>query len=172
MPVPKVHNGTSFVPTVMKVWNGTAWVETPAYYNGASWIPLYPQAGGVVSLFGTTVFSTDAGVPVTATFTVNNDGTVSKYTNFGGTAYLFDWLTPTSEAPGLYEVRFTLASGTTPTDGDTLGVWHALTSTRSVGNTRSGTTGTTTSTLTCEIRYNGGAVLDSCSVTVSANWEP
>lgn len=79
-----------------------------------------------------------------------------------------DWLSPKSAAPSLYEVRATVVSGSVSTG--TTGSWLALTSTRSWTRVDTDNNGSSqVCVLTIEIRYNGGSVLDSSTVTLTAN---
>jgi hypothetical protein len=75
-----------------------------------------------------------------------------------------DWIRPTSAAPGSYEVRATLNSGTL-TSGTT-GSWLALSTTREWTVERT-LNGISSANLTIEIR-RGTTVLDSATVTLTA----
>lgn len=99
--------------------------------------------------------------------TYESDGTISTFLTQGSdnADALGNWIDPLSSAPGNYEIKATLSSGTL-TSGVT-GTWLALTSDRSWSVSRS-TTGTTSATLTIEIRDDGGPTLDSGTVTISA----
>lgn len=76
-----------------------------------------------------------------------------------------DWIVPKSAAPGLYEVRATVTAGAL--SSGTTGTWLALTTTRTWSVQRT-TNGTSSCTMTIEIRNNGGAVLGSCTVQMTA----
>lgn len=138
MAVSKVHNGTSFVTAAIKVWNGTAWIDTPAYYDGAYWVPLYPASGvsETVTLSGTTgapnvstvskVSPTDAN----AGFIFNSDGTIDTY-NFSGLVQFaagVQWIDQTPS--GSYWIRATANAGN-GADTGTYNTWLALTTNRS-----------------------------------------
>ena len=76
-----------------------------------------------------------------------------------------DWIVPNNAAPGLYEVRATVTSGSI-SSGDATGSWLALTSTRTWTVTRD-IVGLSSATLTIEIRL-GTTVLDTATVTLAA----
>lgn len=96
----------------------------------------------------------------TATFSVTSGGTATNTGAAGQT-----WLL--SGAAGDYDVRATLASGSSPT-GSALATWHDCGTTRSWTLTQT-TVGLNTCTLTVEIR-NGTtlAVLATATITITA----
>lgn len=71
-----------------------------------------------------------------------------------------DWVTPKASAPGAYEVRATLNSGTLASG--TTGTWQALTTTRSWTCAFDGT-----ANLTIEIRDGSAVVQDSGTVIIN-----
>lgn len=106
---------------------------------------------------------------------VNADGTVDRHGSIG-TAYgqmnaETDWIIPNEDASGLYEVRCTLNSGTLEGSSDATGSWLALSSDRlwRVFDNSYPPATAETAELFIEIRYDGGSVLDSCTVNLSAN---
>lgn len=58
-----------------------------------------------------------------------NTGNLTLIAQFGGPANPKNWwsLQPISSIGDNYEVRLTVNSGTSPTGGPTVGVWHAIT---------------------------------------------
>ena len=102
----------------------------------------------------------------TADIELQSDGDiVGEGTQFGGGA-LGEWITPRSAAGGNYEARWTNTSGTL--SSGTAGTWQALSTTRNYSVSQTGV-GFKTCTGTLEIRRTvGGAVLDSKSVTLTA----
>lgn len=137
------------------------------YVNDAgTWRLVYQAA--LIFLTATSVGHT-ASSPANAfcAFELQSDGDIQRY--FGASnGDVGDWITPISAAGGgaAYECRATLLSGTSPSG--TLNTWLSLTSDRSWSLSRS-TIGTTTCTLTIEIRRaSDGTVLTSQSVTITA----
>ena len=81
-----------------------------------------------------------------------------------------NWVTPTSSASN-YECRMTQNSGDTLTNSSGLGTWLALSSTRSWEYLVTDVQGSRSGNFTIEIRpAGGGAVLDSSTFSISANW--
>ena len=76
-------------------------------------------------------------------------------------ASLGDWVDPKSSAPGDYEIRATLISGTTPSG--TLNTWQALTSSRTWSITASNTR---SAQIFFEIRDGEGTVQDDGTITL------
>lgn len=118
---------------------------------------------GTVTL-DATYAPTAAGSGVqSASFSLESDGDIAINGSDVG-----DWLSPKSAAPSLYEVRATVVSGSV--SSGTTGSWLALTSTRTWTRLDSDNNGSAQEcVLTIEVRYNGGAVLDSSTVTLTAN---
>jgi hypothetical protein len=117
-------------------------------------------------------FRADAISPNNAICTYNweSDGDIIEEINETGTAGFTDvgdWVSPKSAAPDLFEVRATITSGALAGGSSATGTWLALTSTRFWSVVRS-TNGTSSCSLTIEVRHNGGAVLRSCTVTMTA----
>lgn len=96
-------------------------------------------------------------------YSLESDGDIM--TNTSVPADSGDWITPKGRAPGAYEARATLNSGTL--NGGTTGSWLALTSTRSwtCANTAS-------ANLTIEIRDGGGTVVASGTVIIEGGGTP
>ncbi|MFW6027791.1 MAG: hypothetical protein ACOC91_03190, partial [bacterium] len=78
-----------------------------------------------------------------------------------------DWIRPTSEAPGLYEVRYTDHSGD-PING-TENSWYSLTSGAEFWINRT-SPGKNSATFRLEIRRDGGPVLASGFYSLSAEY--
>lgn len=83
----------------------------------------------------------------------------------------YDWVTPTSSAPGSYVIRATQTSSTGGgTFTGTLNTWQALSTSRTWELSKNNE-GTFTRTLTIEISGDGGSTtLDSGSVTLTATY--
>jgi hypothetical protein len=121
--------------------------------------------GDQITLFGVAVSSIGLGSQ-TATYTLESDGDIVRATTPLGSADIGDWIIPKASAPGTYEVRATLNSGTL-TSGTTES-WLALTSNRSWTLTRIIVGAADTVDLTIEIRRGSGSVLASATVTLDA----
>lgn len=96
-----------------------------------------------------------------------SDGDVYREHGSMGPSDIGDWIDPKTSAPGSYEIRATLVSGTSPT-GPTIGSWHALTTSR-LWSLASNPGQSKSCQLTIEIRKAGGAVLDSGMVNLTAD---
>lgn len=120
-------------------------------------------APGTVTLNSTyNPVATGSGVQV-ASFALESDGDIAVNGSDVG-----DWLDPKASAPSLYEVRATIVSGSL-TSG-TAGSWLALSTTRTWTRTDPANDGITEiCVLTIEIRYNGGPVLATSTVTLEAS---
>ena len=141
-------------------------------------VPLYysqvEPVATVVTVSGQTIAYNDTAAPWSAYahLKVATDGNVYEGEGTSATpSYVqidtgTDWIRPTAANDGLYEVRATIISGSvTGTTGswltlDTDRVWY-------VNETVDGSA--TTASFTIEIRYNGGAVLDSATYTLQAS---
>lgn len=102
----------------------------------------------------------------TATFTLQSDGDILINVVDGGD----NWIDPVASAPGLYEVKAEIVSGTPGVGSAATGTWLALTSDRLwrvIDATNNGLN--VVCVLTIEIRHNGGSVLASTTVTLEAN---
>lgn len=105
-------------------------------------------------------------INASATFSLENDGDVTKTTGGGGTTDLGDWISPAAAAGANYECYATLNSGTL-TSGTT-GSWLALNLTRS-WNLQRTTVGPSSVSLTIQIRNAASlVVLASTDVTITA----
>jgi hypothetical protein len=100
------------------------------------------------------------GINATAGYRLESDGDI-VHTDTSGQTDVGDWLSRKSAAPGAWEVRATLSSGSAPVSG-TLNTWQALTSNREWTNSAA----TVTSVLLIEIRLASGAVRASATVTI------
>ena len=95
------------------------------------------------------------------------DGNIDEQTGGGGTQDIGDWISPTTAAPGSYEIRASGISGAGGTFTGTLNTWQALSTQRDWSLSVSGTGNSGTRSFTIEIRI-GTNVLDSCTVTLYA----
>ena len=109
---------------------------------------------------------TVAPTNASAGYSLTSAGVINEITVSGGTVSLGNWITPTVFAGAAYEVRATEVSGTVSTG--TVGSWLALSSTRTWTRARV-VAGSDSVVLTIEIRLAAsGAVLDSATVTLTA----
>jgi hypothetical protein len=114
-----------------------------------------------VSLSDRTVFKSGSG-GATATYKINADGTVTDQDN----TFLENWLFSGSASD--YQVRATLASGTSP-GGSAVGSWLACSTNRSWSEGVSAGGGSVTCTLTIEIRdVATNTVRTSASIIINA----
>ena len=126
------------------------------------------SAAEYVDIRDDNVSSVGVSTPQRAAYQLENDGDIRHLSTSGGNSDEGDWVRPKSSAPGSYEVRATLNSGTLDGSSDATGSWLALTTSRDWGVTRS-TVGTNTAELLIEIRKAGGPVLGSAVIGLSAN---
>ena len=134
---------------------------------------------GGAAAAGDTVTVNDANISDLGFLTTASAGI--RFENNGTVDYLrspsgdqnnqYDWVDPTSSAPGSYVIRATqTASFGTGTFTGTLNTWQALTTSRTWQVTKT-TEGTFSRTLTIEISDDGGSTtLDSGSVQLSATY--
>ncbi len=127
-----------------------------------------PPAATVTLDASYTISAIRIGAVASCTITFESDGDITASGNSVFPTDRGDWLSPTSSAPGLYEIRATVVSGSV--SGSSTGTWLALTSNRAWTVTSPGFVGTNTAQLTVEIRNNGGSVLDSTTVNLSAEF--
>lgn len=135
------------------------------YVDDAGTIRLVFQ-NAVVSISDTNVTRT-VTTPATATasYALENDGDIAVNGSDDG-----DWITPKAAAGADYECRATVISGGFTTG--TFGSWLALSSTRSWTLVQSGI-GTATASMTLEIRRaSDGTVLDSATISFTAEVSP
>jgi hypothetical protein len=126
---------------------------------------FYGKSNETITLSGVAISSTGGGSQ-TATYTLESDGDIVRFTTPLGSGDIGDWISPKSAAPSNYEVRATLNSGSL-TSGTT-DSWLALTSNRSWSLTRVVVGAADQVDLTIEIRKGSGAVLATATVTLDA----
>jgi hypothetical protein len=124
---------------------------------------LLGSAGYLVQLANASVSDNNIGAAA-AGYELQNDGDIIESTSIGGTIDLGDWITPKTAAPGSFECRATVVSGSL--SSGTTGAWLALSTSRTWSVTRA-TSGTSSCQLTIEIRL-GTTVLASATVMISA----
>tara|TARA_Y100001951_G_C11289985_1_gene271439 strand:+ start:198 stop:755 length:558 start_codon:yes stop_codon:yes gene_type:complete len=108
----------------------------------------------------------NAGISVGVIF--RTDGIIQRWSSTNGpNDILENWVTPTSAAPSDYQIRASTTGGSPPDGGSSLNTWVPLSSQRTWS--RSSSSGTVTSTILIEIRKGTGPVLESGSITISAN---
>ena len=158
---------------------GGSWQQLTAIHAKVSgtWQPVqagYVKVAGVwqqffsaaaVAISNQTISDVQIGTDANATYSVNSDGTVTD------TGFIENWVTPTSAAPGSYEVRATKNSGDTP-GGSALGTWLALSSSRTwtLNALFTGSPSVAGCSLTVEIRL-GATVLSTATISLSADSE-
>jgi hypothetical protein len=145
------------VRTLAAVPSGAIVMPTNFYGKGGATISITDQSidGFGLSSSGAWYYLTSGGV-------------VQGSIIFGGTSQFFieNWVTPTSAASD-YEAFVTVTSGSLT--GGTTGSWVALSSTRS-WYIQSVVTGLTTCVFTVQIRRVGtGTVLDTATITLTAD---
>lgn len=146
-------------------------------FQVAIFAAMKPNQGNV-TLSGGTNIAFNFMANAVATFKVDNDGKMYSRDNggsYGQIATATDWVRPATEAPGLYEVRYSNATGDTADISATAAEdqWQAL----STGDFVINVTDTTplpalkSASFTLEIRLDGGPLLDSASYTLTADRE-
>lgn len=187
MPLPS--SGSISISQIAAEFGGSAPHSLSEYYRGGGLVPDTPAnaaipTSGAIKLsdfygasavtptitlnptYSVLAFNPGGGLPeATAIWTLESDGDIIESTTSAGDVDAGDWIDPKSSAPGSYEVRATLVSGSI--DSGILNTWLPLSSTRSwsVGVTVAGTN--QSATLTVEIRL-GGTVLDTTTVDLYA----
>jgi hypothetical protein len=121
-------------------------------------------AGGIL-LSDVTVFDS-AGFLASAGYSLTSAGDILAISSSFGATDIGDWASPKSLAPGSYEVRADLDTGSGGITSGTLGTWLALTSTRTWTLERL-TTGVSEATIVVQIRLSS-TVLTSAKVTLYA----
>lgn len=96
----------------------------------------------------------------------DEDGQIYTATPNGGVGAVQNWVTPIAAASGLFEVLFTLNSGSLA--AGTVGTWLTLDSVRAV-SVSAAAPGSQSANVTAEVRYNGGPPLDSATLTLLAD---
>lgn len=99
-----------------------------------------------------------------ASYSLESDARIASTTTLDGYNLLGDWVSPNSAAPGSYEVRADIVSGSVT--GSATGSWLALTSSRTWTIQLLGE-GFFSAILTVSIRLSG-VTLASCTVTLEA----
>lgn len=122
---------------------------------------IYLAGGTVFNQDLTSPYSVYAGIKALSTGQFQKCNRTRLYTT------QFDWITPTSSAPGDYQIRFTLTSGTT-FSGVASGTWYALTSDRECYLFRS-SAGNSSCGVTVDIRKGTGAILATASWSLTAS---
>lgn len=130
---------------------------------------LYPVSSVTINIIDRTVAKIVTGGTATATYTIDNDGTVKNHIP----ATLETWLGGSGGAVADYDVRATYTSGTSPS-GSALAAWLNCASDRSWSQTNSAQDGSTVSgVILVEIRNATTlVVMDSASITISATSDP
>lgn len=131
-------------------------------------------AGGIVTLSGENIETSEDLGPVAARLWINADGTLDKEESGvrtqidSGT----DWIIPNAAASSLYEVRFTNLAGSIQAGSTDLteDVWQSINADFRISTFRSGASGNgqTVATFDLQIRFNGGPVLATGFFTLTA----
>lgn len=179
-------SGPLTMADIQTEFGGSNPISLSEYYAGGAYVPagtsgtygavpssgtisirnFYGTSNVVITLTNQNVSAVNFGDDAQAQYKVASDGKVYEQINFGVETELEQWCTPTSAA-GQYQVRATVASGTTPS-GSSTGTWIALT-----GNVawyfQVAPGNQSDCTLTVEIRLAAtGVVKDSASIILSA----
>lgn len=182
-------SGAISMTMIREEFGGAAPDSISEYYRGGGLVPNTPQNAGIPtsgaisfadfygssalsvaisnrSVVGSTFEPNDAS----ATYRLLNTGVAQEIEQGVTTNIPSEWLLGGSASD--FEVRATLSSGTAPSGGDVLGSYLNLGTSRSWTQSlalASGVTGTRTCVLLVEIRpAGGGSVLDSASITITA----
>ncbi len=108
---------------------------------------------------------------------VNSTGTVDLYDSDTGWVYSYSWIKPTYRADNLYQVRIT---GVTFNEGSSFftstyaeNTWGSVSANPAweVRDADSGSSGNVNVDFTLEIRYDGGATIDTASISLIATWD-
>ena len=131
-------------------------------------------SGGSGSSF--TASNADADAHLYLKFTSTGDAFVRKNSgSYVQVSASTDWVRPTTNAPSLYQIRFTSASGdTTYLDGTKAeDTWHDIVDSDFIMHIFDSSIflGGKSATFTIEVRLDGGATLDSGEYTITADRE-
>lgn len=168
-------SGSHRIITQPEVKFGGVWREmtTIEVKSGGVWRTVFEIGAGNVTVSGETF--TDFGVNRTAraALVVRADGTIDKIVNVTTTQIdsSTDWIIPNGDASSLYDVRYTGLTGDPLDASSSLNEdeWGALSSDMFFEQRALvGTGDAFSSTFTIQVRFNGGAVLDSASYTIGA----
>ena len=162
----------------IKRWTGSAWetINQVNRWSGSAWEKIWPSY--TVTVSGESV-THDTDVTATAGIRFNSDGTVDKregssYTQVDTST---DWIDPNGAADSTYDVRITSVVWTNGSsffvEAASEDVWIDLGSDRewSVQDTQSSGLGRKTVSFTVEIRKDEGAVIDSATYSLDANYQ-
>lgn len=130
-------------------------------------LAAYAALGGepLISLSNETISAFGFGEQE-ARYTLESDGDIISFRTSVGAVDIGDWISPKEAAPGTYEVRATVVSGSL--SSGTTGSWIALTSNRTWVVSGSIGGGESSCVLTVEIRKGAGSTLASATVTLQA----
>jgi hypothetical protein len=179
-------SGAISLTTVQTEFGGSNPISLSEYYAGGAYVPAgtsgtygaVPSSGAISlrNFYGTTavvISITNQSITGSGTSSAGAwyfllaNGQVNGSTDFNGINPFFieNWVTPTGQAAN-YEAFVTLVSGSL--NGGTTGSWVALSSNRSwyISTTNPGVT---TAELTVQIRRVGtGTILDTATITLTA----
>jgi hypothetical protein len=123
--------------------------------------------GVTISITNKTITRSTISGTATATYTLDNDGNVRSHSGTVQEVWCSIFGVATAGPTANYEARATLQSGTINTG--TFGSWLNLGTDRSWSNVNPNEDDSTISgTMLIEIRSTGGTVLDSATITISA----
>lgn len=125
------------------------------------------SGGTVVVLANASVDDANSG-SAEASYSLTTAGDVFGTSTLNGAVDIGDWISPNSAAPGSYEARADVVSGSVT--GSATGSWLALTTTRTWTLARS-TPGVSAARLTVSIRL-GVTTLTSATIDLSVQVEP
>ena len=121
---------------------------------------MQPPASDTIIVPTRTITTQFVSGSATAGVQFQSDGDIIA-TSGTPSASLGDWIDPKGSAPGLYEIRATVTSGTL--SSGTANTWQALTSSRTWSIT---STNTKITQIFFEIRDSSGAILDDGTITL------
>ena len=136
-----------------------------------SLLPLYVATLGGAGTGGILLSDLDIfdfnGTSSSCSYQLTNAGDVNSIDTMFGIRDRGDWASPKSLAPGSYEVRVDLGTGSDSLSSGTVGSWEALTSTRT-WELEQTTPGSKFAILQVQIRLSS-TVLTTATVTLSAD---
>ena len=159
------YSGGSF-RTLKNKWrySGGSWRKLKAKwrYSGGEWRKIFSALPAIVFSGSVSGNNSSPSGPVTTSFTVKNDGTITATGQFGTLTYLDSTGAGVGDS---FEFKITSRFGQVVT-GISDDVWYALTSDKTGSITKSTGTGSVTSTFSIVVRETGNA---STEVTQSLN---
>lgn len=171
-------SGALTLTAIATEFGGSAPHAMSEYYAAAAGVPasgaikfsdFYGKSAATVTLDATYGVASDTSGPNTAGFKLTSTGDIhTELDALGFSDTTSNWIDPVAAAPGLYEARASIVSGSVTAGSSSTATWLPLTSDVQWRRLSGALNITQTVVLTVEIRYDGGAVLDTSTVTLSA----